>query len=350
MVRQNLIQYSIIHFLVDFACIVYMYRTYPAGSAIFAYYLLYNFMAFAMQMPCGLIADYVRRNVKIAGVGCGLLAVVYGIDILLPEAVACGILLPYLMVTFLGLGNCLFHVGAGTAVLNLREQKIAPLGIFISPGALGIYLGTFVNSKSILWSIMIALILLIAAAWMIASEKTVHIASDDDGVSFQYAEYGGRIRSLICIFFVVVLRAYLSGSLIFTWKNAFYTGMIAVSVVLGKMIGGIAADTIGVKKVSIISLGLSSILFGCSSYPLAGILAVFFFNMTMPITLSEAKKCLPKSKGFSFGLLTFALFTGYLCGMIPQKNLWNHPVEYTVLTMVSLVLLYLGLKQEVFDE
>ena len=49
-------------------------------------------------------------------------------------------------------------------------------------------------------------------------------------------------------------------------------------------------------------------LSGC---PIAGILAVFFWNMTMPLTLWAMAGVLSGARGFSFGLLTFALFLGF---------------------------------------
>ena len=41
----------------------------------------------------------------------------------------------------IGLGNCLFHVAAGTVTLK-ESRSAGPLGIFVAPGALGLAAGT----------------------------------------------------------------------------------------------------------------------------------------------------------------------------------------------------------------
>ena len=84
------------------------------------------------------------------------------------------------------------------------------------------------------------------------------------------------------------------------------------AVVLGKTAGGYLSDRVGAKGASIASLGLAALLFLLSGRPLWGTLAIFFFNMSMPITLRAAADALTGMKDFSFGLLTFALFLGFL--------------------------------------
>lgn len=49
------------------------------------------------------------------------------------------------------------------------------------------------------------------------------------------------------------------------------------------------------------------------------ILGMFFFNLTMPITMTALANMMPKVKGFSFGLTTLALLIGYLPVMCEYK-------------------------------
>jgi len=44
----------------------------------------------------------------------------------------------------------------------------------------------------------------------------------------------------------------------------------------------------------------------------AGVIALFLFNMTMPITLYLLIQRLKEMPGFAFGLLTFGLFLGWM--------------------------------------
>lgn len=61
--------YSAAHFWVDLSCAFLVLRT-QTGAADFALcLLLYNFCAFALQMPLGLLADRLDRNGPAAAAG-----------------------------------------------------------------------------------------------------------------------------------------------------------------------------------------------------------------------------------------------------------------------------------------
>ena len=121
--------------------------------------------------------------------------------------------------------------------------------------------------------------------------------------------------------------------------------MLISGVVFGKMAGGIVSDKLGLLRTSVVSLGLATVCFFLSNQPMIGVLGVFFFNMTMPITLGEAARQLHKTKGFAFGLLTFALFLGYLPVEASFTSNLQNTISYAVLSFVSLVILYFGLKK-----
>lgn len=65
--------------------------------------------------------------------------------------------------------------------------------------------------------------------------------------------------------------------------------------------------------------------------------------MTMPVTLWAVARILPGAKGFSFGLLTFALFLGFCpsyLGSLAFTELFGRPeIGLGILCGVSLVLL-----------
>ena len=102
----------------------------------------------------------------------------------------------------------------------------------------------------------------------------------------------------------------------------------------------------GAKKATVLSLGLSAVCYFCSADPLCGTMAVFLFNMTMPITLWAAAKLMPGGKGFAFGLLTFALFLGYLPTWLGWPSLLTTPLANGLAAAVSGGLLLWGLKEE----
>ena len=127
--------YSVIHFIVDLACAILCANlvTYKLGqdANLFVAIILYNFFAFAMQLPIGIIADKVNKNAICSAIGCLLVASSFGFFDY--GIIACAIA---------GLGNAMFHVGGGIDVLNISNEKAMPSGIFVSTGAMGIFLGT----------------------------------------------------------------------------------------------------------------------------------------------------------------------------------------------------------------
>ena len=132
----------------------------------------------------------------------------------------------------------------------------------------------------------------------------------------------------------------------FPWKTVGNWGLILVcGVVLGKTAGGFLADKFGVSKSAVFSLGLAALLFLFSGLPMPGVAAVFLFNMTMPITLWVTAKIFPGAKGFSFGLLTFGLFLGflpvYLGAKLPPGASWI----FASGALISLALLWLGVRK-----
>ena len=70
-----------------------------------------------------------------------------------------------------------------------------------------------------------------------------------------------------------------------------------------------------------------------------GLVSLFLFNMTMPITLYLLAKEMKGMPGFAFGILTFALFIGYLPVLYGYvRNVGPVPLGL-IASLLSLVLL-----------
>lgn len=311
--------YSLLHFLVDLCCAYAMFRFFGEGSGGYANVLLYNFCAFALQMPLGALLDGQKRG--------------SAPRIWAAMGVICTALGSLLHPALLGLGNALFHVGGGVGVIREdsgRGWKGRALGVFVAPGALGLYLGGQMAGFDLTWVLFAALMLSLVPLLRL---------EDAMGGPAPREEKQSPVP-MICCFVVVALRSWVGLSVGFAWKQGFWMGLIAVcAVVLGKAAGGFASARFGAKGTVIGSLGLACVCYLVSDIPLLGIFALFFFNMSMPITLYQLwlrHRALP---GFSFGLLTFALFLGFL----PVYMGWSLPVSGGVFgavgSLVSLVLL-----------
>ncbi len=337
--------YSVTHLLVDLACAYLLFSRIAGTEQWYICILLYNFCAFALQMPIGLLADRWNRNAVCAALGCVLVAAAYGCgDLSIAAALAAGI------------GNALFHVGGGIDVLNQSREKSGLLGIFVAPGAFGLYIGTMygMNNTEAAANIVLALLLTALLMLLLQYAPGRTFKSDNEPLSFQLKGLAAAGHNdlkttvaggvMTCLFLVVCLRSYVGMTLSFPWKGEGSWGLVLVcAVVLGKMAGGLLADVFGPLKTTVVSLGLAAILFLFHGYPAAGTAAVFLFNMTMPVTLWAVARILTGSKGFTFGLLTFGLFLGFLPVYFGTDPLFTGGTGFAAASAVSLALLCAGL-------
>lgn len=326
--------YSLGHFWVDFSCALLMFSRLWGDPEWMMCVLLYNLCAFALQMPIGLAADKFSRNSCVAALGCVLAALGW----LLPG-------IPLLAAVIAGVGNGCFHVGGGIDVLNRSGTKAAALGVFVSPGAFGIYFGTALGKAGTVPGWLPAVGLAALGALFIGLDLWFRGGLDSGNVPVELSLKEDTLWALGCCFLVVVLRSYVGMVLAFPWKTGAWAAAAICAVVFGKAAGGFLGDAIGIKKAAVGSLGLSALLFCFGSVPLAGAAAVFLFNMTMPITLWTAARLLPGGRGFAFGTLTFALFLGFLPTWLGWPALVHGGPGYALGALASLVLLVLGLKK-----
>lgn len=323
MAKVRLLRYAVVHFLVDLGCtLLVLGRICPQSNSAMVI-LLYNFFAFAVQMPMGLVADKIGRCRYFAAAGCLLVLAGW----LLPAGV------PAAMTA--GLGNAAFHVGGGLNTLNESGDKAGPLGLFVSTGAFGVYFGGQ-------WALngydpYICLLLGISALVLLpAGGKTENAGLELPGGN------EGLIPAILCLLAVVILRSLLGLAADLPWKTEH--GILAVSAVAGgKAAGGYLADRFGTMRVAMASLGLAAVCFFAGKHILFGVPALFLFNMTMPLTLWAVARLMPGIKGFSFGLLTFGLFLGFLPVFYGMSGLTT--VCLGIGTVISIPILYCGLRK-----
>ncbi len=331
--------YIIAHFVIDFACAFLVIGLLIEAPNGYLSLLFYNFCAFALQMPIGLLADRFNRNAVCAAMGCGLVALAFPLgEITMLSAILAGI------------GNGMFHIGGGIEVLNVSKEKPTLLGIFVSPGAFGIYLGTLLGRQGAL-SEGIVVCGLILMLLLILVSQYLDQKNFRSGNAVLTMESIGSVRAMTavgCLLLVVILRSYIGMISSFAWKSdAIWASLLIAAVVLGKVFGGIAAVPLGIKRTCILSLGLAAGLFLFSDIPVLGVAAVFFFNMTMPLTLWVMAKLLAGSKGFAFGILTFGLFLGFIPSYLEITPLFSTTIGFMVASIASLLLLLYGIKKAV---
>lgn len=300
--RTRLAVYSFAHFLVDLCCALLLFRLAQGVFDASFFFLVYNYCAFALQMPLGLLADKLSRNALIAAAGCALVAASFALYSL-----------PMAAVIVAGLGNALFHVGGGVDVLDDSGSKAGALGVYVSPGALGLFVGTMLGKGDFPLAGGAGMMLAALAAILLMARHTgVLRASHNAPLSLRGTARFDVLLPALCLFLVVVIRSYAGMTMRFEWKSSGNWALFTtLAVMLGKCAGGFAMDVLGARAASLLSLLAAAVLFFFADNPYAGVAAVFLFNMTMPVTLWALAQRMPGCKGFSFGLLTFALFLGF---------------------------------------
>ena len=318
--RRSSAVYAAGHFLVDLACAFALLRFVRGTADWREAALVYNFLAFAGQLPLGILADRLGDGRRFAAAGCVLVA---GSFVLAGS--------PFGLVVLAGLGNALYHVGGGLDTLNCADGKAGPLGVFVAPGAVGLLLGAFL-ARSACPAALPPLLLLLAAA------AVAGLCARTENTPFSASLSGTGAALLGALFLAVCLRSYAGFLFAFPWRTGVWAWVFVLCVALGKAAGGLALDRLGLFRTAAVSLGLAAALFLLSGSPVCGCLAVLLFNMTMPVTLHAAAELLPGAKGFSFGLLTFALFLGFLpefLGLPAIRTGWM----YALLAVLTLALL-----------
>lgn len=299
--------YAALHFLVDGVCAWAMLGRF-GGSGI----LVYNFCAFALQFPLGAVLDRLggRRGPAVfAWTGCALTV----LGALTHPAV-------------LGLGNALFHVGGGVDVIRedaRRGLRGRALGIFVAPGAVGLYLGGKLTRSPIL---LPAAVLIAALAAFLRGNGEISTAPSQRA----------PITLALGCFAVVVLRSHVGLAVTFPWKTGWLAFAAVGAVVLGKMAGGILAARFGARRVTLLSLLTAAVGYALGDLPVFGLLALLCFNMTMPLTLFALWRRFPQLPGAVFGSLTLALFLGFL----PTYFGLEIPIGGVLGSMLSLALLW----------
>jgi len=301
--------------------------------------LLYDVVAFAFQLPVGIALDKLDKNSLAAMLSYALAS--GGVLLsLVPVA-----LFEWLAVLLLAVGNALFHCAGGLCVLTISQKHAGPSGIFIATGAVGVFLGTFSAQYGRLQVAFSLLVLLFLCASITRVVQKVNKKYwNIHNASFAIPEFSSRtLLAIFLLCFVVALRSYTGMVMAFPWKSEMLLLALSVfGVFVGKALGGMVADRIGFRTTAIFSLIAAATLFVPSwEMPLMGLLAVFFFNFTMAITLASLSNILHEAKGTAFGLASFSLAIGALPALLGLRL--EHPLVLSAMSLISALALGVSL-------
>ena len=329
---------SILHFFVDFLCAYSLYNNVYSLRNALEIALIYNYCAFVLQLPLGSILDRINKNNNIK---YPLLFTILGIITTIVGSFTNNIIL--------GLGNALFHVGGG--VISIKEDDLSKfkgrgLGTFVAPGAIGLLFGKLLsnnNNYNVIKIVVIIIVLLITLlAYLESYKKDINYLINNNKVDKKEMYIG-----IVCTFIVVILRSLIGMSVNYPWRNT--TLLIIISVIalaFGKIAGGFLCARFGKQNTIIVSLILSAICFIFGNNLIFGLLSLFLFNMTMPITLYILKDKIPNNEGTAFGILTVGLFIGYLPTYLNIARNLSPVYIGSISSIISMVLLLITIRNK----
>lgn len=295
--------FTLAHPLVDAAsCAVLV-----LGGLTLPRIVAYNALAFALQLPLGLLLDRHPRLLCPAFLSGLLLA---SASVL---AIAIGARAPLWFVPA-ALGNALFHLAAGKQLLDARPGRAVPVALFISTGALGLAAAPRLAASPALPLLLLLLsILLLALAALAACLWPAPPSSSAVSVP------APALLPLAGLFLLVAARgaaALFSGrheiALSPVVPAAF--GLPAIAC-LGKALGGVLGDRWGRGRTTLASVAGSAalvcaVLGGFSTSAAAWMALLFLAQLATGPVLSLLHDRAGRRGGLAFGLNCLALFFG----------------------------------------
>lgn len=298
--------YSICHFIVDFVCAIFILGKLPyisnTSNEFVTAMIIYNFFAFAFQVPLGYILDKLRAYKYVAIIGLCFIGLCYLINL---NNV-------FMLATIVGIGNALFHLEGGVNIYSVSKRKAFLNGLFVAPGALGIFLGTTFHNELIVTYLPITLIIISIVLLFLVQKREIYKGLMENRID----NFNNFSIALIVILIglSIIVRSIGGSAIIYTWKNDFILRFIyTLSIAIGKAFGGLFADKFGLFKVALISLACSAIclILGYNVHFFAYI-GILLFNIPMSITLTILENTLSKKIACAVGLNTMFLFIGFL--------------------------------------
>lgn len=331
---KNICLYGITHAFVDATCVAVvfaglLFNHADAQTSLFLV-LLYNVLAFGLQPIVGMLFDKLQTPRLAAIIGCMLTII---------SAVVWKFSLP--AVVFAGLGNAFFHIGGGIISLKMSGGKATIPGMYVAPGALGLFIGILVGKSGHFVSLVFITLLLISSA--LICFLSYQTATKNNGVEKTFNKFELIVLLLLLS---ISIRSLIGLGVVFPWKsNMNLLILLTLVVVFGKFFGGIIADKFGWMKISISGLILSAPLIALGIHsPFLAIAGMFCFNVTMPVTLVVVANVLKGREGFAFGLTALSLIIGAFPTFAGFKLGAQNIYEIIAIIILSAVLLFFGLR------
>jgi FSR family fosmidomycin resistance protein-like MFS transporter len=294
------------------------------------YTLAYNLLAFGGQLVVAKIIEthfFPKRNLLIS------------VGLLIPALLILQIS-PAIAIFLSGVASALFHVTGGLEA-SREDNKSFGIGIFASPGILGLITGGFL--AYIHFDFMLIGISLCAVYALLLWR--FYKAEDNAVVSKKHTAEIERHDVIMCILLLVIsLRSFVWDVMQMIEQNNYgWLLIIAVAAMCGKIFGGFLADKIGHRKYSIIALLIAMPLLTLLKKNIFAMCAgVFLLQSTIPATtvmiLQSIKQKPAIAISLSFGVSILVAITIFYT---PLVKYLDNAITISLVLFISVLLLLL---------
>ena len=328
--------YFYIHFIVEIVCFFFLTRVTNNSRFIWLIPFIYDGVAFVPQSIIGYIND--KYNINMGLIGTILLIICYLLYGLTKIDV-------YVLLIILCLGNAFLHIAGAENTLKTSNGRLSPSAIFVSGGSFGVITGRLLAKTNINPLILLIPILSMIPFILLAD---TYVNKNSNCKKFNYVkENKNKYIVVLIALFVVIMRGYIGYGIPTSWNKTTIQNIIFFFTMgLGKALGGILSDKIGIRRIAILSTLLAIPFLCCgNNYMIISIIGVMFFSMTMSITLGILVSILKRTPGLAFGITTIGLFLGTAPIFFIQLNMTINIILIIIISIICSILLGYVLKE-----
>ncbi|MED9970358.1 MAG: hypothetical protein UFA98_10165 [Ruminococcus sp.] len=326
--------YFIVHFFVE-VCSFYVVTSYTQSEYVWVLMLIYDFLAFVPQGFFGFLRD---RGIKINFALWGTVLTSLSLVMMIFSLNA------FLIVATVSVGNCLVHIHGAELTLRQSAGKMTPAAVFVAGGSFGLITGKLLCTSGVPAAVVLGINLL-SFIPVIIGEKFNSGDGEENLAKYNFATTKLNAAAVIALaVFVVAVRSFMGYGIPTTWNKTVIQNIALYCFMgLGKALGGVLIDKIGIRKTSLIStiVALPFLLFGADLMAVS-LIGIMFFSMTMAVTLALIVSRIQSRPGIAFGFTTIGLFLGFVpLFFVRIRSVFVNCVIITVLTVVCVIILTL---------
>ena len=338
---------SFSHMVVDFCCAATIFSIWNlwllSTETFIQWVLLYNILAFGLQLFLWIFADKSEYSKSISYIGCVLVWI--WVCILFTY--------PIISMIFLWIGNACFHIWWWILILALNSWKAREPWIFVAPWAIGLAIWTMLWKAGNFYCREWLVLLWIWLITMIWSSKDFLPYKNIKGQTKKESlkKHDWKLPVIITISLLticIIIRSSVGFLVNYSWKTWVLISIsFVVCLALWKAFGGIIADRWWWLRIWVGSLLLSlPFLLLWEMYPVCWFIGIFLFNITMSIALVWMVRVLPDKPWFSFWLLCMWLLIWALPTLLHMNYQWMETILLIYLVLLSAWALWVALNAE----